>query len=177
MVASMISEGRVDLGFRRKRGIKTFKDDPKLERGTAISSGLFNAIQESTLAIVVLSPNYASSSWCLDELTKILQCMKSKSIVLPVFYHVDPSDVRKQTGSFACAFAKHEERFREDRERVKSWRTALTEVANLSGFDSKNECERKLIEKIVEWMWEKAHHRFKLLRFHRVSGNECSLYT
>ncbi|ONH90093.1 hypothetical protein PRUPE_8G034900 [Prunus persica] len=145
------------------KGIKTFKDDPKLERGTAISSGLFNAIEESTLAIVVLSPNYASSSWCLDELTKILQCMKSKSTVLPVFYHVDPSDVRKQTGSFACAFAKHEERFREDRERVKSWRTALTEVANLSGFDSKNECERKLIEKIVEWVWEKAHNRFKLV--------------
>ncbi|CAL2276288.1 unnamed protein product [Prunus armeniaca] len=145
------------------RGIKTFKDDPKLERGTAISSGLFNAIEESRLAIVVLSPNYASSSWCLDELTEILQCMKPKGTILPVFYRVDPSDVRKQSGSFACAFAEHEERFREDRERVKRWRTALTEVANLSGFDSKNECERKLIENIVEWVWEKVHHRFKLL--------------
>ncbi|CAL2276355.1 unnamed protein product [Prunus armeniaca] len=145
------------------RGIKTFKDDPKLERGTAISSGLFNAIEESRLAIVVLSPNYASSSWCLDELTEILQCTKPKGTILPVFYHVDPSDVRKQSGSFACAFAEHEERFREDRERVKSWRTALTEVANLSGFDSKNECERRLIENIVEWVWEKVHHRFKLL--------------
>ncbi|KAI5312268.1 hypothetical protein L3X38_041441 [Prunus dulcis] len=152
-----------EFSIKPHKGIKTFKDDPKLERGTAISSGLFNAIEESTLAIVVLSPNYAFSSWCLDELTKILQCMKSKSTVLPVFYHVDPSNVRKQTGSFACAFPEHEERFREDRERVKSWRTALTEVANLSGFDSKNECERKLIEKIVEWVWEKAHHRFKLL--------------
>ncbi|CAL8173841.1 unnamed protein product [Prunus armeniaca] len=89
--------------------------------------------------------------------------MKSKSTVLPVFYHVDPSDLRKQTGSFACAFAEHEERFREDIERVKSWRAALIEVANLSGFDSKNECERKLIENIVEWVWEKVHHRFKLL--------------
>ncbi|CAL2276304.1 unnamed protein product [Prunus armeniaca] len=145
------------------RGIETFKDDPKLERGTHISSELFKAIEESRLAIVVLSPNYASSSWCLDELTKILQCMKSKSTVLPVFYHVDPSDLRKQTGSFACAFAEHEERFREDIERVKSWRAALIEVANLSGFDSKNECERRLIENIVQWVWEKVHHRFKLL--------------
>ncbi|XP_034198236.1 TMV resistance protein N-like, partial [Prunus dulcis] len=138
------------------RGIKTFKDDPKLERGTPISE-LFNAIEESRLAIVILSPNYASSSWCLDELTKILQCMKSKSTVLPVFYHVDPSDVRKQTGSFACAFAEHEERFREDVEGVKCWRAALTEVANLSGFDSKNECERRLIENIVEWVLMKVH--------------------
>ncbi|BBH08909.1 Putative disease resistance TIR-NBS-LRR class protein [Prunus dulcis] len=145
------------------RGIKTFKDDPKLERGTAISSGLFNAIQESMLAIVVLSPKYASSTWCLDELTEILQCMKSKGTILPVFYNVDPSHVRKQSGTFADAFAEHEKRFREDIDKVKSWRDALTEVANLSGIDSKNECERKLIENIVEWVWEKVHHRFKLL--------------
>ncbi|BFG40928.1 hypothetical protein CerSpe_272020 [Prunus speciosa] len=120
-------------------GIKTFKDDPKLERGTTISSELFSAIQDSRLAIVVLSQNYASSSWCLEELTKILQCMKSKGTVLPVFYNVDPSNVRKQSGSFARAFAKHEKMFREDIEKVKRWRAALTEVANLSGLDSKNE--------------------------------------
>ncbi|CAL9020266.1 unnamed protein product [Prunus brigantina] len=145
------------------RGIETFKDDPKLERGTHISSELFKAIEESRLAIVVLSPNYASSSWCLDELTKILQCMKSKSTILPVFYNVDPSHVRKQSGSFADAFADHEKRFREDIDKVKRWRDALTEVANLSGIDSKNECERKLIEKIVEWVWSKIHRTFKLL--------------
>ncbi|VVA33499.1 PREDICTED: TMV resistance N [Prunus dulcis] len=144
-------------------GIKTFKDDPKLERGTTISSELFNAIQESRLAIVVLSQNYASSSWCLEELTKILQCMKSKGTVLPVFYNVDPSDVRKQSGSFAGAFVEHEKRFREDIEKVMRWRDALTEVANLSGLDSKNECERKLIEKIVEWVWSKVHRTYKLL--------------
>ncbi|BFG40925.1 hypothetical protein CerSpe_271990 [Prunus speciosa] len=143
--------------------IKTFMDDPELERGTTISSELFKAIQESRLAIVVLSPNYASSSWCLDELTEILQCMKSNGTVLPVFYNVDPSDVRKQRGSFASAFAEHEKRFREDIEKVKRWRAALTEVANLSGLDSNNECERKLIEKIVEWVWGKVHRTFKLL--------------
>ncbi|BBN67371.1 Putative disease resistance TIR-NBS-LRR class protein [Prunus dulcis] len=133
------------------RCIKTFKDDPKLERGTTISSELFKAIQESRLAIVVVSPNYPSSCWCLDELTKILQCMKSNCTVLPVFFNVDPSDVRKQSGSFAGAITEHEKRFREDIGKVKRWRAALTEVANLSGFDSKNQCERKLIEKIVEW--------------------------
>ncbi|XP_020412059.1 TMV resistance protein N-like [Prunus persica] len=121
------------------RCIKTFMDDPKLERGTTISSELFKAIQESRLAIVVLSPNYASSSWCLDELTNNLQCMKSNDTVLPMFFNVDPSDVRIQSGIFAGAFAEHEKRFREDIEKVKRWRAALTEVANLSGFNSKNE--------------------------------------
>ncbi|XP_021800414.1 TMV resistance protein N-like [Prunus avium] len=157
------------------RGIKTFKDNPKLERGTPISSGLFNAIQESRLAIVVLSPSYASSTWCLDELTEILQCMKSKGTILPLFYNVDPSHVRKQSGSFAGAFAEHEERFREDIERVKSWRAALAEVANLSGIDSKNECERKLIEKIVEWVWSKMHRTFKLLDSTELVGIKFTL--
>ncbi|CAL2276637.1 unnamed protein product [Prunus armeniaca] len=147
----------------QNRCIKTFMDDPELERGTTISSELFKAIQESRLAIVVLSPNYASSSWCLDELTKIIQCMKSNGTVLPVFYNVDPSDVRKQSGSFAGVFTEHEKRFRENMEKVKRWRAALTEVANLSGLDSKNQCERKLIEKIVEWVWRKVHCTFKLL--------------
>ncbi|XP_008237535.2 PREDICTED: TMV resistance protein N-like [Prunus mume] len=147
----------------QNRCIKTFMDDPKLERGTTISSELFKAIEESRLAIVVLSPNYASSSWCLDELTKILQCMKSNGTVLPVFYNVDPTDVRKQSGSFASAFAEHEKRFGKDTEKVKRWRAALTEVANLSGFDSKNQCERKVVEKIVEWVWGKVHRTFKLL--------------
>ncbi|CAL9020812.1 unnamed protein product [Prunus brigantina] len=157
------------------RGIKTFKDDPKLERGTPISSELCNAIEESRLAIVVLSPNYASSSWCLDELTKILQCMKSIGTILPVFYNVDPSDVRKQSGSFADAFAEHEKRFREDIDKVKRWRDTLTEVANLCGIDSKNECERKLIEKIVEWVWSKMHRTFKLLDSTELVGIKFTL--
>ncbi|KAL6269264.1 hypothetical protein ACE6H2_026175 [Prunus campanulata] len=152
------------------RGIKSFKDDRELEIGTPISSELIKAIEESTLAIVVLSPNYASSSWCLDELTKILQCMKSKGTILPVFYHVDPSHVRKQSGSFADAFTEHEQRFREDIDKVKRWRDALTEVANLSGIDSKKECERKLIENIAERVWMKVHRRFKLLDSTKLVG-------
>ncbi|CAK7328825.1 unnamed protein product [Dovyalis caffra] len=43
---------------------------------------------------------------CVDELVKILECkMKYGQIVLPIFYHVDPSDVDEQTGSFGNAFA------------------------------------------------------------------------
>lgn len=81
---------------------------------------------------MVLFKSYASSSRCLDELVKILHCKKTKDcIVLPIFYHVDPSDIRKQTGTFAEAFARHEERFGRDMELVQRWREALLEVANI----------------------------------------------
>ncbi|KAM3747863.1 hypothetical protein ACB098_05G067500 [Castanea mollissima] len=121
-----------------QKGILTFRDDERLERGKHISPKLFNAIEKSKFAIIVLSRNYASSSWCLDELVKIVECKeKTRLTILPVFYGVDPSDVRKQTGSFAEAFAKHEELIKNG-EKLQSWRAALTQVANLSGWDTRN---------------------------------------
>lgn len=59
-------------------------------------------------------------------------------MVIPVFYHVNPSYVRKQTGSFGEAFAEHESRFTEMPEKVQKWRDVLTEASNLSGWDSMN---------------------------------------
>ena len=123
----------------KQKGIHTFKDDEKLERGKSISPELEKAIEESRVAIVIFSINYASSTWCLEELTKIVRCMKVKRMtVLPVFYNVDPSDVRKQKGTFAQAFVEHEECFKENMKIVQTWRDALIEVANLSGWDLKD---------------------------------------
>lgn len=121
-----------------RRGIKTFKDDHDLKRGEVISIELNKAIEESMFAIIILSPNYASSTWCLDELQKIVECNKSfGQAVFPIFHGVDPSDVRHQRGSFAKAFRKHEEKFRKDRNKIERWIDALREVASYSGWDSK----------------------------------------
>lgn len=85
---------------------------------------------------MVFSKNYASSVWCLRELECILQSFQlSGKRVLPVFYDVDPSEVRYQKGCYAEALAKHEERFQQNFEIVQRWREALTQVANLSGWD------------------------------------------
>ena len=118
-----------------QNGIFTFLDNEKLERGKSISPTLLKAINESRFAIVILSKNYASSTWCLEELEEIIGCIpKTGMIVLPIFYYVDPSDVRNQTGTFKQAFDKLEERFKENREKVQKWRAVLREVANKSGW-------------------------------------------
>ena len=118
-----------------RRGIKAYRDDHDLERGKVISVELIEAIEESMFALIILSSNYASSTWCLDELQKILECKKE---VFPIFLGVDPSDVRHQRGSFAKAFRDHEEKFREEKKKVETWRHALREVASYSGWDSKD---------------------------------------
>ncbi|XP_052293767.1 TMV resistance protein N-like isoform X4 [Citrus sinensis] len=122
------------------KGIYVFKDDKELERGASISPGLLKAIEDSRISIIVFSQNYASSTWCLDELVKIVQCKNKndhQQMVFPIFYDVEPTVVRKQTGSFREAFSKHEEAYRENLEKVKNWRDALKEVANISGWELK----------------------------------------
>jgi hypothetical protein len=57
--------------------------------------------------------------------------------VLPIFYDVDPSEVRKQSGIYGEAIVEHEQRFQQDYEisMVQRWREALTIVGNISGWD------------------------------------------
>ncbi|VVA93235.1 unnamed protein product [Arabis nemorensis] len=99
-----------------------------MERGNTIGPMLVKAIREATVSIVLMSKNYASSSWCLDELVEILNCKDaSGQIVMPVFYEVDPSDVRKQKGDFGIAFQRScQGRTEEDKQR---WSKALTDEA------------------------------------------------
>ena len=117
-------------------GIHTFKDDETIEKGKNIKDEIEKAIlHESKISIIVFSKDYASSIWCLNELVKILEHRKSSQhIVLPIFYDVDPTQVKKQTGSYGEAFARHEESFKSEMDLVQRWRAALKEVADLGGM-------------------------------------------
>uniref|UniRef100_A0A7N2MGR0 TIR domain-containing protein n=1 Tax=Quercus lobata TaxID=97700 RepID=A0A7N2MGR0_QUELO len=145
----------------KQKGIFTFKDDEKLERGKLISHELLKAIEESMFAIVILSKNYASSTWCLDELVKIVECKEKMGlIILPIFYDVNPSDVRKQTKIFAQAFVEHEKCFKENMKKVHKWRATLREVTNLSGWSLQDRPESEFIQDIVEVILQKLSCAF-----------------
>ncbi|XP_031270525.1 disease resistance-like protein DSC1 [Pistacia vera] len=132
--------------------------DYELRRGDEISSSLLKAIEGSKISIVIFSKDYASSRWCLEELVKIMDCRKMHGqIVIPVFYHVYPSDVRKQSGTYGDAFANHEVRYRQKEEMLQRWRSALTDAANLSGYHSNVlRYESELVEMI-------SKHTLKIL--------------
>ncbi|PON46057.1 TIR-NBS-LRR-like protein [Trema orientale] len=137
--------------------IETYIDD-RLVRGDEIWPSLEDAIKDSQISIVIFSPNYASSSWCLDELVRILDCKeKNNQIVIPVFYDVKTSDVRKQQGSYGEAFVKLEERFSD--KMIRKWRNALETTSNLSGYDASNtRNDIELIKTIVKDIMKKLNH-------------------
>ena len=121
----------------RDQGFDTFIDND-LQKGEEISMELLKLIELSMISIVVFSKNFASSTWCLNELVKIFECRNNGQLILPIFYKVDPSEIRKQDGEFGIALAKHEEKFKDDTEKVQRWRKTLTRAANLSGFTYKD---------------------------------------
>ncbi|XP_076949727.1 TMV resistance protein N-like [Bidens hawaiensis] len=132
-----------------QKGIITYKDDEKIQKGERISEQLIRSIKDSRFHIIVFSKNYASSSWCLEELVKIIECQKTKEqTAYPIFFDVEPTEVRHQSGAFGKAFAEHEKV-----NDVGRWRNALKEAAGLAGMELKttfNGHEAKCIQQIVQ---------------------------
>ncbi|TYH46910.1 hypothetical protein ES332_D11G372900v1 [Gossypium tomentosum] len=124
----------------KRSGIITFRDDPKLEADEEIAPELLKAIQQSWCSVIIFSENYAFSGWCLEELAEIY----------PIFYDMDPSDLRKKKEKVEEAFAKHQERYKEDKDKIQKWRNALTKVANIKGWHLHNRHESEFIGDIVK---------------------------
>ncbi|CAI9293456.1 unnamed protein product [Lactuca saligna] len=118
----------------KRAGVRTFRDNDNIDRGLELKPEIERAIKESRASIVVLSEKYANSRWCLDELVLILEQRRSfNHFVLPVFYHVDPSDVRNQRQSFAIN-VEGVEGSKWTEYNVNRWKAALAEVADLTGM-------------------------------------------
>ncbi|KAJ9552017.1 hypothetical protein OSB04_016062 [Centaurea solstitialis] len=144
-------------------GIRTFRDTESIETDEDLKS----QIERSKASIVVLSKNYAGSTSCLDELMLIMERRKSfYHIVVPIFYHVDPSDVRKQQNSFALKVNTggeglgFQKSVKWTENKVERWKAALTEVANLEGKVLSGP-ETKFIADIVNTIGDKL--RLKLV--------------
>ncbi|KAK7294622.1 hypothetical protein RJT34_17511 [Clitoria ternatea] len=138
-------------------GIKVFMDND-LKRGDDISFSLLKAIEDSKISVIIFSTEYAGSRWCLEELEKIIECQRTNGQeLMPVFYDVDPSDVRNQRGTFGKAFRRLVKQSSAVEQKVSNWRTALSTAANISGWDSRTyRTEIELIHDILEAISKKV---------------------
>ncbi|CAN0880866.1 Disease resistance protein L6 [Linum grandiflorum] len=144
--------------------IRTFRDDDDLRKGHTIGPELVKAIHESKIGIPIFSPKYASSKWCLQELAEMVDCKRNKGqIILPVFYKVDPTDVRHQTGTYKQAFEQYEKK-KFKKETLDQWRAALAEVGALKGWvvnDSNG--QGATIEKVSSAVWKALRREYLLV--------------
>lgn len=138
-----------------------------MEEGHNISCQIENAISGASVHVAILSPTYAQSKWCLDELFLM---KNSGAFIIPVFYKVDPSMVRwtVKDGAFAEALRQHEQKTTHDpgtgkqkprysSDTIQNWRNALSYVADLSGFVyGAEDDEGELLENVVEAVLKKV---------------------
>ncbi|XP_059648009.1 disease resistance protein L6-like [Cornus florida] len=156
-----------------------------------IGSELLNAICASKISIPILSKNYASSKWCLRVLTHMVECKRSMGrLILPIFYDVEPSEVKHQSGSYEEAFHKHMKC--SDERTVEEWKEALREVGALKGWEVKEErYQHKLIKEMIvpavlleltkqimdvpDYLVGMDHHLDKMMGLLNVGSNEVQI--
>ena len=126
----------VYLSFNKEdpnRYIAEYAGKALLLEGVELKQQQMKGINKCRIAILLLSTHYLSSGWCLEELVRILKCRQEWGmIVVPIFYHLNPSHLRKLTGVAAMALSKQE---------VggfwwKRWKSALKQASDLCGWDS-----------------------------------------
>ncbi|XP_030443602.2 disease resistance protein L6-like isoform X2 [Syzygium oleosum] len=142
-------------------GIRVFIDDEELRFGERISDNLPQAIDDSKLYIPIFSRNYALSHWCLDELAKMVEnASKSKEdgkkVILPIFYDVEPNDVKLKTELYSEVISNLEKQMKGQKNKfsskdIKMWQQALQEVGGIKGWESKKYSgDGELIQEVVD---------------------------
>ncbi|KAK8464554.1 hypothetical protein PHAVU_010G024250 [Phaseolus vulgaris] len=133
-------------------GFTTFLHHPNAHNPLHFQQPILNL---SRVAIVVFTTAYSQSAWCLHQLQQIIKWHQTYCRhVLPVYYEIQPSDVRLQMGDFGKAFkATAEQAFSEQEleHGMSMWSRALTKAANLFGWDESNyRSDAELVHKIVK---------------------------
>ncbi|KAH6558902.1 hypothetical protein KP509_1Z038400 [Ceratopteris richardii] len=120
-------------GLLKYNGITCFVDY-EMKEGTDFPAHIFRAIKHSRVHIIVFSPNFAKSQWCLKEAHEIMKIQKDTSfhIVLPIFVDVEVSDVRYQPKGTAYDLSSHK---RLTTENIVQWGETLTKISHITGFE------------------------------------------
>ncbi|XP_022641631.1 disease resistance protein RLM3-like [Vigna radiata var. radiata] len=133
-------------------GLTTFLYHQNAVESTHVQQSILDLCR---VVIVVFTKTYSESAWCLHQLQQIIQWHQTYCRhVLPVYYEIQPSDVRLQKGDFGKALkaTAHQTFSAQQLEHGMSrWSEALTKAANLFGWDESNHrSDAELVHEIVK---------------------------
>ncbi|GAB4831243.1 hypothetical protein Ancab_005256 [Ancistrocladus abbreviatus] len=114
----------------KEEGINTFFDIESMKPSQDLVDRIVRGIHECKVGVVVFSPHYCDSKSCLRELAQMVECKKR---IIPIFWDVQPKDLRVWWWRFS----------KEDR---KNFRPALKAARRTVGlvFDSKGNWQKYL---------------------------------
>lgn len=144
--------------YRRllSHGFRAFLDEQELEAGFDFPSQIVHAIRAASVHVAVFSPRYTESTWCLNEL---LLMRESGCPIIPVFYKVNPAELRYGKALHALEMKTTSDpetgmtRPRYNSATIQNWRNALSIVADISGFDLEGKFhghEIRMLDEVVE---------------------------
>ncbi|XP_030440023.2 disease resistance protein RPV1-like [Syzygium oleosum] len=155
----------------RDAGFHVFRDEEELENGVEINEQLMEAIVQSKISIPIISQDYASSKTCLMELDQMLKCTNDNDhIIIPIFYYIDPKNVRKCNGSIKMSFHEHKKR-NINGEVIGSWKRSLHQIGRLKGHhlhETSGMSHGKLIKQIVYQVQQKLKKEDLIVTKHLV---------
>ncbi|XP_048136643.1 disease resistance protein RPV1-like [Rhodamnia argentea] len=154
-------------------GILVFRDDESLRVGERIGGELLQAIEKSKIYIPIFSTNYASSHWCLRELTYMVECASKSNgskEILPIFFDVEPIDVKLKTDLYRQNLSQIRKKFRTE---VKSWEKVLIDVSKRKGWNlKKDEGQGNLIQSVIQAVLAKLNVDYKNVTEHLVGVDD-----
>ncbi|KAH7431138.1 hypothetical protein KP509_08G032000 [Ceratopteris richardii] len=115
-------------GMLQSDGIKCFVDYG-MDLGKSVESEIDAAIQSSRVFILILSPEFATSTWCLDEIARIINIPGARGPnpprkIVAVFYDVQAEGISYDLSNMK---SRHPAK-------IESWEKALEDVCHLRGF-------------------------------------------
>ncbi|XP_047178514.1 disease resistance protein RUN1-like [Vigna umbellata] len=133
-------------------GLTTFLHHQNAVESTHVQQPILDLCR---VVIVVFTKTYSESAWCLYQLQQIIQWHQTYCRhVLPVYYEIQPSDVRFQKGDFGKAFKETAHQTfsaQQLKHGMSRWSHALTKAANLFGWDESNHrSDAELVHEIVK---------------------------
>ncbi|KAG0564220.1 hypothetical protein KC19_8G093100 [Ceratodon purpureus] len=141
----------------RTAGLNPFLDKASLRKGHPAFGSINAALEVAKIHVAVISKGYAESKYCLNELVAM---MRSGKPVIPVYYEVEPVNLRwVENGPFAAAFEKH--KLKRTLQQVEEWRDALQELADITGFcfrlsdykGNEAELKREVVDVVLSFTW------------------------
>eukprot|EP01018_Ginkgo_biloba_P026398 Gb_20223 [translate_table: standard] len=136
-----------------------------------------NAILSARVHIAILSENYPKSPWCLAELSLMLKSRaESHAAIVPIFYDLQPSDLRRDSQVHANCFKMHRDSQKFSAQLLEQWQGDLHTASYMQGlvFNSQSDDFGILLKNISERVLKEVKKTKKLSdATHLVGLNEA----